>query len=366
MSKKKTKIVIASVLKPVDDVRNYEKIGCTLANQGEIDIVMLGTEANSTARKDISLMAWRTFNRLSFTRVYIQFAFIKRIFALRPSLVIVTTHELLFMAVLSKLLLGFKLVYDVQEDYYKNLTYQRFYPWYIRRPAAIIIRSIEWISRPFINHYLLAEEIYSKELKFTKGKSTVVDNKSLPITNSPSDEGFKIVFTGTITAYSNVLESVDIYSKIKNQFHKPSLVIIGYCPSKVYENCLIKLAKNDQSISLQLSSKPVSHRAIIDQISTAHLGIIGYDSNPINEYKIPTKQYEYTAAKLPYIVRENTYWSELGTSWGGAIPVDFDDPKPAKLAQLMDKIDRNLIQSEPAEWQNNESILIKFITSLLP
>ena len=39
---KKSTVVIASVLKPVDDSRMYEKIGLTLAESGRYDVHVIG------------------------------------------------------------------------------------------------------------------------------------------------------------------------------------------------------------------------------------------------------------------------------------------------------------------------------------
>ena len=42
---KKSTVVIASVLKPVDDSRMYEKIGLTLAGSGRYDVHVIGCDS---------------------------------------------------------------------------------------------------------------------------------------------------------------------------------------------------------------------------------------------------------------------------------------------------------------------------------
>ena len=365
MSKKKTKIVIASVLKPVDDVRNYEKIGCTLQKSGNYEVIMLGSASQlKNTNNDIAKIPWRKFNRLSVGRILIQFTFIKALFKAKPDILIITTHELLFASLLCKIIMKMRLVYDVQEDYYKNLMHQHFYPFLFRIPAACLIRLIEWISRPFVSHYLLAEESYSKDVGFIKNKFTIVDNKSLPIANESSQQSFNIIFTGTLTEYSKTIEAIQLYLKIKNQFDNPKLIVIGHCPSNSYFNSLEELSASDASIILKVRNYPVPHLEIIQEIEKANLAIIGYESNPINEFKIPTKQYEYTAAKLPYLVRKNTYWSQIGTSWGGAIPIDFNNPENENLPETLSQISKAEIKSLNAEWERNEPSLLKAIMTI--
>lgn len=366
MSKKKAKIVIASVLKPVDDVRNYEKIGCTLQKSGRYQVIMIGSKSdNMPDNNEIEFQSWKEFKRLSLGRLFIQFAFVKALFKTRPSVVIITTHELLIASLVYKALSPCKLVYDVQEDYFQNLWYQHFYPRMIRVPLAVVIRSSEWISRPFISHYLLAEATYLIDISFIKGKATTLDNKSLPISNHPSSESFNVIFTGTLTGYSKVIESIKLYSRIKSQFSNPRMIVIGHCPSKSYYSQLEILASQDQSISLLIQDHPVPHDEIVSVIAKANLAIIGYESNPINALKIPTKQYEYTVAKLPYLVRENTYWSQLGETWGGSISINFDSPESVDIPKKLEEMDKNQIKSDVASWSRNENMLAQTIDDLL-
>ena len=366
MIKKKTKIVIASILKPVDDVRNYEKLGYTLSKSDQYDVILMGTQTDEPhENKVIAFHSWNPFKRLSIDRLKIQFSFLKAILNHKPDLVIITTHELIFVSVFAKLITSFKLVYDVQEDYYLNLKHQNFYPALIRYPAAYLIRSIEWLSRPFIHHYLLAEEVYSKNLVFAKGKATIIDNKSLPIINTPCADSFNFVFTGTITDYSKAVESVQLYSTIKQHFVNPKMIVIGHCPSATYLKKLRDLAHNDSSIILQIQDHPVPHNEIVAQIEKANLAIIGYQTNPVNQYKVPTKQYEYTAARLPYLVRANTHWSKLGTELQGAIPIDFNDPQPEEIVRKLNIMDKDYIKSDLALWENNEVLLLNLINNVI-
>jgi glycosyltransferase involved in cell wall biosynthesis len=365
MSKKKTKIVIASVLKPVDDVRNYEKIGCSLAKLKDCEITMLGVASKKNSQNEnIQFLPWRSFDRLSIGRLNVQLAFVKKLFILKPQLVIVTSHELLIMAVIGRLFVGYQLIYDVQEDYYKNLSHQHFYPWIIRKIMAVSIRCTEWLTRPFISHYLLAEEMYLNDLAFTKNKRTVIDNKSLAITNQ-STQQFKVIFTGTISDYSKCLESIELYQKLKSSLPNPTLVVIGYCPSVNYLNQLKKKSRLDESIQLLILEKPVPHQEIVEHIASANLAIIGYECNPVNVFKIPTKQYEYTAARLPYLVRSDTYWSELGSTWGGAIPIEFTSPDVKIILEFLASFDPNSVKTADALWIKNEDILLKCVDSFI-
>ena len=103
MNKSKTKIVIASVLKPVDDVRNYEKISSSLADNKNYEITVLGTHSIEDPKYDrINTRAWPRFHRLSLQRIKIQSNYWKNLKELNPDLIIFTTFELLIVSVLFK------------------------------------------------------------------------------------------------------------------------------------------------------------------------------------------------------------------------------------------------------------------------
>ena len=65
-----SKILIASVLKPVDDTRMYEKIGLALAKIDKADIHIAGFASNNVSEYDnIEFHHLFKFNRLSLRRL---------------------------------------------------------------------------------------------------------------------------------------------------------------------------------------------------------------------------------------------------------------------------------------------------------
>ena len=360
---KDAKIVIASVLKPVDDVRNCYKIGKSLSKISNYNISLLGTSGHPVYEENLKTHSWKPFKHLSLARLNVQFEFSSYLKRSKPDLVIVTTHELLFSAVLCKLLLGYKLIYDVQEDYFKNLWHQRFYPQVFRHLLAISIRCFELICTPFINGYFLAESIYQKDISFTKTKAVILDNKSLPIETNKTNEPFNVVFTGTLSHYSKVIESIELFLKIRNSLPKSQMTVIGYCPKKTYLEKL-KMDYGDQII-LKLSHHPVPHSEIEQKIAEASLAIIGYEPNPINQFKIPTKLYEYVAARVPYIVRSGSYWEDVGLKLGGVISQDFENSEVDQILSKLEQMNNSSFVKRGFLWEENEQVLFDCVKRIL-
>src|SRR6218665_3785198 len=102
---KKRRIVLASVLKPVDETRMFEKLAITLSQKVEYEIHIAGypgTVANLP--QNISLHALPTFSRLSISRLLAPWRVFKITYEVKPELLIVNTHELLIVALLNRIL----------------------------------------------------------------------------------------------------------------------------------------------------------------------------------------------------------------------------------------------------------------------
>ena len=366
MNKSKTKIVIASVLKPVDDVRNYEKIATSLVKEEKYIVTILGTSStNKLPHSQIIFKPWYNFHRLSFGRIGIQFAYQKTLTELKPDLIICTTFELLLDSVLYRWLHGSKIVYDIQEDYLKNLWFQKFYPYGLRHVLGLSVRAMEFLVSPFISGFTLAEKTYQKDIGFTRRKSLILENKSLPIFKGKSNDNFKVIFTGTISSYSRAKECIKLYLQIEDQLPKSTLTLIGYVPISSYRNLLESEYENHPNILLKLSDTPVPHGEIINGIRTADLAIIGYKPNGVNAHKVPTKLYEYTAAKLPYLVQSESYWAKVGQNLGGAIPIKFTDPSSTDIMNDFAAITPHSFADSGFLWTENEVILCQYIDDII-
>ena len=96
-------IVIASVLKPIDDSRLYEKIGLTLAASGGYQVHMIGVDSARSADPNIKQHAFPPFRRISLRRWFTPWRIFLTTLRLKPDLLIISTHELLYEAMLVKL-----------------------------------------------------------------------------------------------------------------------------------------------------------------------------------------------------------------------------------------------------------------------
>ncbi|PTB91175.1 hypothetical protein C9994_16025, partial [Marivirga lumbricoides] len=167
----KIKILIASVLKPVDDVRAYQKIGRSLAQTNKYDVNIIGFNSKMINKaENISFHPIFNFKRNSISRIKASWKYYKAYIKVKPKLIIVSSPELLIVNYIIRILFGTKILYDVQENYRLNLKYSHAYSSKIKPILSLGIKSIEWMSRYFVSGYLLAEEVYVRQLPFLKNR----------------------------------------------------------------------------------------------------------------------------------------------------------------------------------------------------
>ncbi len=137
-------IAIVSVLKPVDDTRNYEKLARSLGNTNKYAINIIGFwSKNIPSRHDITFHPVFRFGRTSIRRLFVPLIVWKKLLEVKPELIVVTCAELLPVMVLYKIIFGTKIIYDIQENYYRNIMYSGAYPALVRYPLAAGVRFVE-------------------------------------------------------------------------------------------------------------------------------------------------------------------------------------------------------------------------------
>lgn len=307
-----SRIVLASILKPVDETRMFEKIGISLTQAGhEVHLIGFPSAKVTESNSKISLhpISELPFKRLSLTRLFASLRVLRMLLKLKPDYFIITTHELLYTALWCKLLTGCKVLYDVQENYYRNIRYTKAFPIGLRSILALWVRLKERLLRPIITTYILAEKGYAEEMPFMK-PHLVLENK---ITKATADQYRKkqqsgyahLLFTGTLAETTGVFHAIRLTEELHKLDESFTLTIIGHAPSTSVHNQLLKLSAQKSFIQYRGSEQPIPHESILNAIHKADFGIIWYPPNPSTACSIPTKLYEYMGLHLPVLISHN-------------------------------------------------------------
>lgn len=364
----KSKIAIASVLKPVIEPRAYEKIGKSLANSDKYEVHILGAFPATRYEHHRIKLYPISVNSGMINRILNSWKLFFKLFGIRPQLLIIGTHELLFIGVLLRLITGCRLVYDIQENYLRNLIFQRNYSWGIRHLLAAIIRVREKLYSPLYDHYILAEKCYVDELDFIDKKYTVLENKFVQpkgvIGTSPQDKT-SLLISGTLGYESGTLEAIEFFKHLpEDEF---DLIIVGHCPNRRFHDAILNSIDGLSNVTKRVSMVPVPHNEILNLIGNKTLGLLPYKANKSTVNKIPTKLYEYIGLGIPVLISPNPIWEEMINQYKAGMIVDFKSPPSIRLIHdSINSIDKRYqIDLKDVMWKSEEKKLLSLVEALI-
>lgn len=352
----------------------YEKFGLSLGQTNKYDINIIGFHIKNLSQPiNITFQPVFNFNRLGLQRLAAPWKCFKKYIKLKPELIIINTHELLIVTLLYKIIFGVKIIYDVQENYYRNLLYTDSFPKLLRPLLAGYVRLKEYISRPFIDHYFLAEKNYENEFSFSKRKSTIIENKYKPLLpeNPPqlspsSSHEIRLIFTGTIAESTGVFEAIKIAIELHKKKPEIRLKIVGYCAKASTYRRLLKAIENRPFIELNGGRHLVSYKEILTAIAGADFGIIYYPTNRSTMNTMPTKLFEYIGNGLPILIQDHQPWVEFCNHYKAAVTIDVEQLNTDKIIhEMKSKMTLKIMPNEEVFWQLEEEKLLKIIGYLL-
>ncbi len=369
---KSGKIVIASVLKPIDDTRLFEKLGLSLSKNNKYDVNIIGFNSKkSISHPKISFYPLFDFQRSSYKRLLASWKYYNLLLKVKPHLVIVSSPELLPVTLLYKILFGAKISYDVQENYYANIRYTPTYPKALRRLLANLVRGLERISRPLIDVFLLAEKCYVYELPFTKGKSVVIQNKFRPLgairqANSLSKLPLiRLLYSGTISYNYGIMEAIELANNISKLHRDIQLKIIGFAADPELHKKLKVLSEQNANIIYLGEERPIPHKTILNAIPEADFALLPYQPDKSIENCFPTKIWEYMAHKLPMIIQNHKPWADYCHQHNASIAINFKDYDTNEvLGRLISSKFYSFKEETDIFWQSEELTLLKAIEHL--
>jgi len=364
-----TSILIASVLKPVDDTRLYEKIGRSLASRVEFRVTIIGyPTVHESEATDVKWVMLEKFNRLSLKRWTASWKIGWYAWKMKPDVFLFSTHELLGVAVFLRFFRGVITIYDVQENYYRNILFTNAFPVPLRWPLACWVRLKEVMTQPFMQHYFLAERGYAREMTFFKSKFTVLENKALvseiiPERKYATSSTVKLLFSGTLDASTGVFEAIRWAERLHAVDNRIRLTIIGFAARETSRERLNREARAHEWIELIGVNELVPHQCIVEAIGTADFGIVCYPLSKHIVNSIPTKVYEYLAYRLPMLLQQHPPWEKLCEPYRAAVIVPASAFSPEQVLSEM-KGPFYTCAPQDVTWKSEEYKLLKVLHAL--
>lgn len=325
----RAKIVIASVLKPLKDPRAFYKMALSLRETSKYHINIIGfSTKNETDENNIKFTPLFYKKRNSLARFSAGIRFLKELIRYKPKVVIVSTYELLPAAVFAKVILNFKLVYDVQENYSLNLQFNQSSIGHKKKLAIHLVKTIEAFAHSAIDLFIFAEKCYVDE--FPRWKPyLILENKfsySGEVNRQPfpsESTNLEFLLTGTLTPAFGTLDGITWFLEFNKRYPTSHLNVIGHVPLENYRKELESMIEDHTSISYQLSDFPLPYSQIVEAISSSEILLLPYRQLPSIAPKIPSKLYEGCALGKLIIHTPNTHWKNLVDQYGQGLELDF-------------------------------------------
>lgn len=363
-------VLIASSLKPAKDTRAWGKLGLSLRESGKFQLNFMGFSQIPLKNCEDENFYISLSNSISiWERFFSQTRFIKTLLKVRPKILVCCTYEYLPIASFFKRLLGYKLFYDVQENYVKNLNLNPSLSTYKKSKVSEIIRRMERVSG--IDLFLLAEKCYVNEMP-EKSPFLVLENKfageikSVNPIRFKKKQGYRFLISGTLTPAFGTLDAVNWFLEILKEFPESTLKIIGHCTLDSYQIELERACKNASQIQLIASSFPVPHEMILAEYSKTDFTILPYQNREAIKDKMPTKLFESAALGVPVLIEGNPKWLDFLTPFSGGFPIDFFDLLHASQ-QFNAALNQEYFRQTPDDsilWKSQHEDFIKAISSL--
>ncbi|MBF9140582.1 glycosyltransferase [Hymenobacter properus] len=353
-------VLLASVLKPVDDTRMRGKFAESLRARPRVRVHVAGRgperqDGTSEANETSVVQQHGIFegSRLSLGRLAAQWRYWQLLQQLKPALVVVHAPELLPLTLLwQRLGRSRKFIYDIRENYALNVSTQQVYHGYLKRALAAGLRWVESRAARRAAAVLLAEASYANELPFLEqlpaGRVLVLENKYQPAPDEisavqpralpPPGEPLCLLYSGTISELNGVREAIAFAEQLHAAWPGGvQLTIIGYCQQpEVLEWLHNVVVQKPAWVKLIGGAALVPHQQIVAEIGRSHVGLLPYRPHISTERCRPTKLFEYLAHGLPVLATPNPLWGALIREHGAGLEVDFARPldAPALVAQL--------------------------------
>lgn len=363
--RKKKKIVIASVLKPVDEPRMFGKIATALAGQGhEVHVYGL-TNTQVPQNKTVFLHGHFLRKRLGLHRLVIPWLLLRKWLSVKPDVLIICSHELLMVALIYKLLKPVKLIYDVQENYYLNIVHTKAFPVILRFLIAGYVRLKERLVAPLIDHFFLAESVYAEQLGFAKRAYSIIPNTvPKPEATPTKNKGYSHwLFSGTLAESTGVYKVIELVKALHSLDASIHLTICGFAPAASEQLRIQSACAGLDFISLKGIENPVAHKDIVEEINEADIGFIYYPPAKHTAGRIPTKFYEYSSLELPILTWKNQTTGEIVTAHCLGWVLDGKETIAEILAQIKKLPAKKALPADHF-WGFTEKQLFKVIDSL--
>jgi glycosyltransferase involved in cell wall biosynthesis len=285
--------------------------------------------------------------------------------------------ELLLVIPFIKIFTRGKIIYDVHENVRYAILSKNWIPRVLRKPASICYRLIEFLTFPFIDRVILAEDSYLKSYGSGSRIAVIRNYQILPFISSPREYISQpdIIYVGGITEGRGILEILESIKLLKDKYKDIKLTLVGPIYSDKFRKRMDSLInKYGITNNVEFTGR-IKHELVYDIISQNSIGLSILHPEPNYIDSLPTKLFEYMLCGRPVIVSDFPLWKDIVDSNKCGLAVDPLSPGDiaAAIKYLLDHSDeaRQMGENgrkaviEKYNWENESKKLISTYQGLL-
>jgi hypothetical protein len=316
-NKKQVVIGISSLLKPVNDVRMYEKFALGIAKHTDFSVEVIGFASDKLPETSkIKFHSLFSFQRLSWKRLLAGLDFYKKILQLKVDVSICNSTDLQLFNSIYRIIFGKKIIYDIRENYLYNIFYLDNFSWFLKGSLGCLYRMKEWLVSGWNSCFFIAERSYKRQLPFLGNKSILLENKlaidsSVALLKDKNHRANRAIVCGTISKGYGLYQVLKWAEEQYAQNKSFKLVISGMCPLESDFIYLGNILASASFIELNISRKPKPHREILDDLLRCEKGLLLYPENKGFVECVPTKLYEFLHYQVDIVSGRNLFWCKL-------------------------------------------------------
>ena len=263
--------------------------------------------------------------------------------------------ELIPIGLILKTLISTQVIYDIHEDYPRQILSKAWIPAILRRPLAWGIKLLEHLAAKVLNGLVAATPGIAR--RFPPSKTVIVRNfprveelianreEVIPYHERPN----WAVYVGGITTIRAAKEMVKAVTLVQTP---AELVLAGSFESQILQNEILALPGWSQVRFLGW----LSRFEVAEVLAKAKVGLVLYHPLPNHIEAQPNKIFEYMAAGIPFVASNFPLWRELGD--GAGLFVDPLDPP--SIAQAIEWLFAHPKEAEAMGQRGRELVLKKY------
>jgi glycosyltransferase involved in cell wall biosynthesis len=306
--------------------------------KGRVSIIDLGHFSSSRSGR-VLLGFWRAFYAIR---------------KVEPDIIHFHDPELIPLGLLLKVI-GYRVIYDIHEDFPRALWYREYLPNGIKKPLGWIVEKAENFAAKRLSALVVATPAIGKRFQKLNSSTTVVNNYPLYREFTPHQpvpwitRDRSIAYVGWIALKRGIIQMIRAMEYL-SQSYGARLELAGNFYPPELENLVVK----------EVGWARTNHHGFLDRQQLTSLmgrvqaGLVLFHPNQSHLQAQPNKLFEYMAAGIPVIASDFPLWRKLITRHQCGLLVDPLDPQA--IAEAIEYVFTHPVEAQRMGERGKEAV----------